>query len=61
MPRKRRKSVVTDRSTDIPFPKVRVEWIDCISDSGWATEKEFDKKFARPVMKVGFMKKQKTT
>ena len=50
MPRTRRKSVVTDRSTDMPYPRVRVEWIDCISDSGWATEKEFDRmKFARPV------------
>ena len=28
----------------------RVEWIDCVSDSGWATDKEFDKmKLARPV------------
>ena len=51
MPRKRRKLSLTDKSTDIPFPKVRVEWIDCVSDSGWATEKEFNKmKLARPVI-----------
>ena len=43
MPKKRRKLSLTDKSTDIPFPKVRVEWIDCVSDSGWATDKEFDK------------------
>ena len=50
MPRKRRKVSLTDRSADLPYPKVRVEWIDCISDSGWATEKEFDRmKLARPV------------
>ena len=50
MPRKRRKSVVTDKAPDIPYPKVRVEWIDCVSDSGWATEKEFDRmKFAKPI------------
>ncbi len=50
MPRKRRKVSLTDRSADIPYPKVRVEWIDCISDSGWATEKEFDKmQLAKPV------------
>ena len=50
MPRKRRKMSLTDRSTDMPYPRVRVEWIDCISDSGWATEKEFDRmKFAKPV------------
>ena len=35
---------------DLHYPKVRVEWIDCVSDSGWANEKEFDKmKLARPV------------
>ena len=50
MPRKRRKLSLTDKSTDIPFPKVRVEWIDCVSDSGWATDKEFDKmKLATPI------------
>ena len=50
MPRKRRKLSLTDRSTDIPFSKVRVEWVDCVSDSGWATEKEFDKmKLSYPV------------
>ena len=50
MPRKRRKVSLTDKSTDIPYPKVRVEWIDCVSDSGWATDKEFDKmKLAQPV------------
>ena len=50
MPKKRRKSIASLGTPDIPFPKVRVEWIDCVSDSGWATEKEFDKmKLARPV------------
>ena len=50
MPRKRRKSVVTDKAPDIPYPKVRVEWIDCVSDSGWATGQEFDKmKLAEPI------------
>ena len=50
MPRKRRKVSLTDKSTDIPFSKVRVEWIDCVSDSSWATDKEFDKmKLATPI------------
>ena len=50
MPRKRRKQVVTHASPDIPYPKVRVEWIDILSDSGWASDKEFDRmKFARPI------------
>ena len=35
---------------DLPYPKVRVEWIDCVSASGWANEKEFDKmKLSFPV------------
>jgi hypothetical protein len=50
MPRKRRKAVASIVTPDIPYPKVRVEWIDCVSDSGWATEKEFDRmKLAKPV------------
>ena len=50
MPRKRRKRIASDGAPDIPYPRVRVEWIDCVSDSGWATDKEFDKmKLARPV------------
>ena len=50
MPKKRRKQVVTHSAPELPFPKVRVEWIDILSDSGWATDKEFDKmKLARPV------------
>ena len=52
MPRKRKES--PDVSPDIPYPRVRVEWIDCVSDSGWATDKEFDKmKLADQLMKVG--------
>ena len=50
MPKKRRKIVVNSTTPEIPFPKVRVEWIDCVSDSGWATEKEFDKmSLAKPI------------
>ena len=43
MPKRRRKQVVTNSTPDLPYPKVRVEWIDILSDSGWATDKEFDK------------------
>ena len=50
MPKKRRKRIAFESSLDIPYTKVRVEWIDCVSDSGWATDKEFDKmKLATPV------------
>ena len=50
MPKKRRKSIASLGTPDIPFPKVRVEWIDCVSDSGWANDREFDKmRLARPI------------
>ena len=44
MPKKRRKLNTTSREpTPIPYSKVRVHWIDILSDSGWAEEKEFNK------------------
>ena len=50
MPRKRRKAINTDTDQNIPYQKVRVEWVDCVSDSAWASEKEFNKmKLAFPV------------
>ena len=55
MPRKRRKAVITETTPDIPFQKVRVEWIDCVSDSGWATEKEFDKMMLAIHVKEGWL------
>ena len=49
-PRRKRKLVVPSQSNDIPFSKYRIEWVDCVSDSGWADEREFHKmKLARPV------------
>ena len=37
-------------SDAIPYSKVRVEWIDILSDSGWADDKQFNKmKLAFPV------------
>ena len=34
----------------IPYSKVRVEWIDILSDSGWADEKQFNKmRLATPI------------
>jgi len=43
MPKKRRKQNATHLAPVMPFPKVRVEWIDILSDSGWASDKEFEK------------------
>ena len=51
MPKKRRKLNSSQNVEDvIPYSKVRVEWIDILSDSGWADEKGFNKmKLAAPV------------
>ena len=50
MPKKRRKAALTETTPDIPFHKVRVEWVDCVSDSAWASDKEFkNMKLATPV------------
>ena len=54
MPRKtktKRKISLNQNVRDgIPYSKVRVEWIDIISDSGWADDKGFNKmKLAQPI------------
>ena len=52
MPRrtKRKLSLSQNAKDDIPYVKVRVEWIDILSDSGWADEKGFNKmRLATPV------------
>ena len=47
---RRRKQVVPTQPNDIPYSKYRIEWIDIISDSGWADEKEFHRmKLANPI------------
>ena len=48
-PRRKRLTNVRQPS-NFPFSKYRIEWIDIISDSGWADEKQFTKmKIASPV------------
>jgi hypothetical protein len=60
MPRKRRKRIAAESTPDIPYPKVRVEWIDCVSDSGWATSNEFEKmRLAKPVNEGWLFEKTK--
>ena len=52
MPRKtKRKLGLNQNASDvIPYSKVRVEWIEILSDSGWADDKQFNKmKLAYPV------------
>ena len=49
-PRRKKKIVDALQPNDIPYSKYRIEWIDILSDSGWATDKEFDRmKLATPV------------
>ena len=52
MPRKtkRRLSLSQNVNDAIPYSKVRVEWIDILSDSGWADDKQFNKmRLATPI------------
>ena len=49
-PRAKRKQVIPSQSNEIPYSKYRIEWLDILSDSGWADEKQFNKmKLASPV------------
>ena len=47
---KKKKSIKDSDADNIPYIKCRVEWVDALSDSGWASEKEFkNMKLAKPV------------
>jgi len=47
---RRRKQVIPSQPNDIPYSKYRIEWVDALSDSGWADDREFTKmKLATPV------------
>ena len=47
---KRKRRGLSTRENRIPYSKYRIEWFDIASDSGWATNKEFDRmKLATPV------------
>ena len=60
MPKKRKINTIVKSANDIPYPKYRVEWIDCVSDSAWADEKEFTKmKLATPVNEGWIFSKDK--
>ena len=52
MPRKTKRRLSLNQSAKdvIPYSKVRVEWIDILSDSGWADDRAFNKmKLASPI------------
>ena len=47
---RRRKQVAPSQPNEIPYSKYRIEWMDILSDSGWADEKQFTRmKLAFPV------------
>jgi len=49
-PSRRKRIVEVNPPKAIPYSKYRIEWIDILSDSGWADEDKFDRmKLAEPV------------
>ena len=49
-PRRKRLIINATQPNDIPYSKFRIEWIDIVSDSGWASDKEFNRmKLASPI------------
>ena len=59
---RRRKQVVPTQSNDIPYSKYRIEWVDALSDSGWADDREFNKmKLAKPVNEGWLYSKDKNS
>jgi hypothetical protein len=60
--KKKRRLVKSISAQDIPYFKYRVEWIDCVSDSGWADKTEFEKmKLAYPVNEGWIFSKDKNS
>ena len=61
-PRAKKQVVEATQPNNIPYSKYRVEWIDILSDSGWATDKEFNRmKLAFPVNEGWLFSKDKDT
>ena len=59
---RRRKQVVPSQPNEIPYSKYRIEWMDILSDSGWADEKQFSRmKLAFPVNEGWLFSKDRYT
>ena len=59
---RRRKQVVPSQPNEIPYSKYRIEWLDILSDSGWATDKEFNRmRLAQPVNEGWLFSKDRYT
>ena len=60
--RKRKLRIASTRKNLIPYSKYRIEWMDILSDSGWATDKEFHRmKLAFPVNEGWLFSRDKYT
>ena len=47
---RRRKQVIPSQPNTIPYSKYRIEWVDALSDSAWADDREFNRmKLAKPI------------
>ena len=59
--RKMQQEIITEAApTPFPYHKYRIEWSDISSDSGWASDKEFDRmKLAMPVSEGWLYEKNK--
>ena len=61
-PRTRKKQVIPSQPIEIPYSKYRIEWMDILSDSGWADEKQFHRmKLAFPVNEGWLFSKDRYT
>ena len=61
-PKRKRLIVNATQPNDIPYSKCRIEWIDIVSDSGWASDREFNRmKLAKPVNEGWLFSKDKTS
>ena len=59
---KRKLRIASTRKNLIPYSKYRIEWFDIASDSGWATDSEFNKmKLATPVSEGWLFSKDEDT
>ena len=59
---RRRKQVVPSQPNDIPYSKYRIEWVDALSDSVWADDREFHKmKLAKPINEGWVFSKDKNS
>jgi len=61
-PRRKKQIVNATQPNDIPYSKYRIEWMDILSDSGWADEKQFHRmKLAFPVNEGWMFSKDRYT